>query len=155
MLVRRVSSFDARTMAELLNEIIVQGGTTAMSKALSRSEMSDWIDSNKAQSAWHLAESDEEKNGGELLGFQKIGPYEGLPQQACSIATFAKLGKTQLGIGSALFKATREAAVTLGYHWINATIRNYNEGGIAYYQSRGFEPYKRDDVSVFMRYNLR
>ncbi len=151
MLVRRATSLDARTMAELLNEIIAQGGTTAMSKALSRSEMSDWIDSNMAQSAWHLAESD----AGELLGFQKISPVEGLPQEACSIATFAKLGKTQLGIGSALFQATQKAAAALGFHWINATIRTYNEGGIAYYQSRGFEPYKRDDASVFMRYNLR
>ena len=138
-------------MAELLNEIIAEGGITAMATPLSRDEMSSWIGSNIAQSAWHLAES----ASGELLGFQKVGPYESLPEGACSIATFAKLGKTQLGIGSMLFKSTREAAATLGYLCIDATIRTYNQGGVAYYQSRGFEPYKRDDVSVSMRYNLQ
>ncbi len=150
MHIRRAALLDARIMAELLNEIISHGGTTAMQTPLSSGDMKAKIGSNKAQSAWHLAEND----AGELLGFQYVRPNPALPVEACDIATFARIGKTQLGIGSALFEATRNAASTLGYGWINATIRSYNEGGLAYYQSRGFEPYKRDGESVFMRYGL-
>ncbi|WP_343031999.1 hypothetical protein [Roseovarius bejariae] len=54
-----------------------------------------------------------------------------------------KLGTTGLGIGSRLFETTRAAARALGYQWINATIRAHNTGGLAYYQSRGFEEYAR------------
>ena len=150
MHIRRATLLDARAMAELLNEIISQGGTTAIQAPLTSNDMKAKIGSNAAQSAWSLAESDT----GELLGFQYIKPNLSLPEGACDIATFARVGRTQLGIGSALFEATRNAANTLGYSWINATIRSYNEGGLAYYQSRGFEPYKRDENSVFMRYNL-
>ena len=62
---------------------------------------------------------------------------------AAEIATFTKIGKTGLGIGSALFRATEKAARGLGYTWINANIRADNAGGLAYYQSRGFEDYGR------------
>jgi hypothetical protein len=31
----------------------------------------------------------------------------------------------------------------LGYAWINANIRADNEGGLIYYQSRGFRDYDR------------
>ncbi|MBU2980365.1 GNAT family N-acetyltransferase [Lentibacter algarum] len=151
MHIRRVTSHDARQLAELLNEIIAIGGTTAIKDPKSRDDMVSWIESNKANSAWFLAENDK----GEVLGFQKISPYHSLPDEACSIATFARVGKAQLGIGSALFEQTQKAARDLGFAWINATIKAENSGGIAYYQSRGFEPYKRDAERVSTRFNLR
>ena len=43
---------------------------------------------------------------------------------------------------SEFFVGPVEAARRLGYTWINATIRADNEGGLAYYQSRGFETYQ-------------
>ncbi|MBT8411372.1 MAG: GNAT family N-acetyltransferase, partial [Octadecabacter sp.] len=52
-------------------------------------------------------------------------------------------GRSGTGIGSALFEATKVAARQLGYVWINATIRADNEGGLAYYQSRGFRDWTR------------
>ena len=64
-----------------------------------------------------------------------------MPPQAANIATFVQIGQTGLGIGSALFDATRKAAKELGYVWINANIRADNEGGLIYYQSRGFQDY--------------
>jgi GNAT superfamily N-acetyltransferase len=90
-----------------------------------------------AQSAWHVA-TDESEN---VSGFQWIEPRDSLPDEACDIATFVQIGKTGLGIGSALFDATRKAAAQLGYTWINANIRADNEGGLIYYQSRGFRDY--------------
>ncbi|WP_338019733.1 GNAT family N-acetyltransferase [Sulfitobacter sp. PR48] len=64
-----------------------------------------------------------------------------MPPEAANIATFVQIGQTGLGIGSALFEATRTAARAMGYLWINANIRADNEGGLIYYQSRGFQDY--------------
>ena len=47
------------------------------------------------------------------------------------------------GIGSALFEQTKTAARDLGYAHIHAIIRADNRGGLAYYQSRGFEDFRR------------
>jgi GNAT superfamily N-acetyltransferase len=67
-----------------------------------------------------------------------------LPDAAANIATFVLPGRQQLGIGSALFTTTERAGRDLGYVWINATIRADNEGGLVYYQSRGFRIWKRE-----------
>jgi L-amino acid N-acyltransferase YncA len=129
---------DTKPMADLLNSIIRRGGTTAMTKLVSGSDLKDWAAYYAGQNAWFVAEADD----GELLGFQWVEPKPALPEDACDIATFTKVGRMRLGCGSALFQATRKAASNLGYKWINATIRSDNKGGLAYYQSRGFETYK-------------
>ncbi len=135
--VRRAGPLDARPMAELLNEIIAEGGTTALTKPVSAQDLRDWMESESHQSAWHIAEDEE----GDVLGFQLIKPEAYLPDEAVDIATFAKVGRVKMGIGSKLFEKTQEAARQLGYRWINANIRADNSGGLAYYQSRGFEDY--------------
>lgn len=75
------------------------------------------------------------------MGFQWIEQVDSLPPEAAEIASFVKIGKTGLGIGSALFRATEKAARALGYSWIRANIRADNPSGLIYYQSRGFEVY--------------
>ena len=135
--VRRAGVLDAGAMAELLNAIIAQGGTTAMTEPVTRDALAARIAAHPDRSAWHLAEDD----AGAVLGFQYIVPNDRLPPEACDIATFVQIGRTQLGIGSALFAATVAAARAMGYAWINATIRADNTGGLAYYRSRGFEDY--------------
>jgi len=137
--VRIAGQLDARPMADLLNEIIRQGGTTAFTKEVTRDTLLGWFAQAPDQSVWHVAED----ANGALLGFQSIEPKAKLPAEACDIATFVQVGQTGLGIGSKLFEATRKAAVAMGYDWINATIRADNSGGLAYYQSRGFEDYAR------------
>lgn len=135
--VRRATLADARQMAALLNEIIALGGTTAMTNPVSRAEMDAHLRCHPDAAAWHVAEDE----AGEILGFQWIAPHPALPDEAVDIATFAKVGRTGIGIGSALFRATEQAARDLGYRWINAAIRADNGGGLAYYQSRGFADY--------------
>ena len=135
--VRRAGPLDAGAMAELLNEGIVQGGTTAMTEEVTREDIAGRIGAPRA--IWHLAEDD----AGALLGFQWVEPLEGERGLVAEIATFARVGRTGLGIGSALFEATRAACVAEGYDWIRANIRADNSGGLAYYQSRGFEDYGR------------
>lgn len=135
---RRAGPLDARPMAELLNEIIEIGGTTAMTEPVSREDLLARMEADP-RSIWHVAEDP----AGEILGFQWIAPHPEHGAQVGQIATFAKHGKTGLGIGTKLFEATKEAARVAGYAWINADIRADNEGGLIYYQSRGFEDYGR------------
>ncbi|QFS84702.1 Putative phosphinothricin acetyltransferase YwnH [Roseivivax sp. THAF40] len=156
--VRRAGRLDLRQMAELLNEILRADGATAIPHPVTAADLGDWMDRHGAAAAWHVAEDD----AGAIPGFQYVEPHVDLPPEACSIATFTKPGRAGLGIGSALFEETRKAARALGYLWISARIRADNEGGLIYYQSRGFEVY--DGITgqrrahgpdqVLMRYDL-
>lgn len=135
--IRRAGLLDARAMADLLNTIIARGGTTAHTTPVTRDTLIGWMTRYSHGAAWHVAEDDT----GALLGFQFIEPHPDLPPDACDIATFVRIGQTGLGIGSRLFDKTQPAARVRRYAWINATIRTDNAGGLAYYQSRGFEDY--------------
>ena len=135
--VRPAMPLDTRSMAALLNEIIAIGGTTAIVRPVTGKDIAEWMAYAPDHSAWHVA-----LDGGEkVVGFQWISPSEQLPVEAAEIATFVHVGQTGLGIGSSLFKATASAAKALGYVWIRANIRADNEGGLTYYQSRGFRDY--------------
>lgn len=135
--VRPPIALDAPEMADLLNQIIAAGGTTAMTRPVNGQDLIDWQNEGGANAAWHVALDAREK----VVGLQWIGPNKELPPDACDIATFVQIGQTGLGIGSALFAKTATAARDLGYNWINANIRADNTGGLIYYQSRGFEDY--------------
>ena len=71
---RRAGPLDARPMAELLNEIIEVGGTTAMTEPVSREDLMRWMEADP-RSIWHVAEDP----AGEILGFQTSPPGELLP----------------------------------------------------------------------------
>ena len=139
---QRAAVSDCREMADLLNDIIIAGGTTALTDPVSPDDLRDWVLlSQPDDSACYLARDKTNL----LLGFQWIGPNAALPPGAVDIATFVRMGQTGLGIGSRLFDATRQAAEQLGYNWINATIRADNESGLIYYQSRGFRDWRFDE----------
>ncbi len=139
----RAGAVDARDMAELLNEIIKIGGTTAYQRQRSKDDMIEKMQSGGARSVWHVARDDR----GTLLGFQWVAPMSDDHPEAAIIASFVRVGATGLGIGSKLFDATRTAAAKEGFDWIDATIRADNESGLTYYQSRGFETYKTDPTA--------
>lgn len=136
--IRRAGRLDTQPMAELLNEIIALGGTTAMTDPVTGALLAGWMAADP-RAIWHLAEDDT----GRVLGFQYVEPHAELGAHVAQIATFARVGQTGLGIGSALFEATRVAARDAGYAWINAEIRADNASGLTYYQSRGFEDHGR------------
>lgn len=135
--VMSAGALHAREMADLLNEIIKLGGTTALTTEVTATDIMTKMNAEPGRSAWHIAETSK----GEVLGFQYLVPSDDLPAGAVDIATFVKAGKNGMGVGSALFEHTKTAARKLGYQWINANIRSDNESGLAYYRSRGFEPY--------------
>ncbi|MBD3665203.1 GNAT family N-acetyltransferase [Sulfitobacter aestuariivivens] len=137
IIVRQPMPIDTPEMASLLNDIIKEGGTTARTNPVTAKDMTTEIARKSDLSVWHVAFDAR----GALVGFQSVTPEDYLPPDAVDISTFVRVGRTGLGIGSALFEATRKAAKALGYSWINANIRADNEGGLIYYQSRGFEDY--------------
>ncbi|MCV3269986.1 GNAT family N-acetyltransferase [Roseobacter sinensis] len=139
--VRPAMTLDCASMAQLLNEIIQIGGTTALTRPVTGTDLAEWMQDEPDRSAWHVAVNAEEA----VVGFQWIAPNASLPEGAADIATFVQVGQTGLGIGSALFAATAKAAKLLGYRWINATIRADNTGGLTYYQSRGFRDWRFDE----------
>lgn len=140
--VRPAMNLDSGSMAKLLNAIIEKGGTTALTRPVTAGDLTEWMSSAPGRSAWHVAVDEAE----EVVGFQWIAPHSLLPPQSVDIATFVQIGQSGLGIGSALFAATAKAAKALGYVWINATIRADNEGGLTYYQSRGFRDWHFDEA---------
>ncbi|SHH01000.1 GNAT family N-acetyltransferase [Cognatishimia maritima] len=135
--VRPAGALDCRGMADLLNDVIKIGGTTAYVTPFSTEMMKAKV--KEPGTVWHVAETD----AGEIVGFQWLERNPDLDKNSMSIATFTKVGATGLGIGSKLFDVTRKAAIDLGYTYIHAIIRADNDSGLTYYQSRGFEDVQR------------
>ncbi len=133
MIVRSGRSSDGQAMIEILQEIVDIGGTTAFEGTVPATFLEGHLSGTKSGSAVHVAEAD-----GNVIGFQYIEPHPSGTEGLAQIATFAKVGGTQRGIGSALFVKTRVAALALGYDTIDATIRADNAGGLAYYARMGF-----------------
>lgn len=140
VIVRAASQADARAVADLLTTVLADADTSTIQGPVSAKTIRQWMSSAPDRASWILAED----TIGAILGLQWIEPHVNLPPEAADIATFVLPGRQQLGIGSALFTATARAARALGYGWINATIRADNDGGLTYYQSRGFRVWSRE-----------
>ena len=133
--VRAVTLGDAVALAELLNAIIAQGGTTALEEPFTPERLADAYLTGPAVLGCFVAV---DPDTGQLLGFQTLGRYPNLPDDVGDIGTFARIDGKQRGVGSALFAATCARAEALGHSAINATIRADNKGGLAFYAKLGF-----------------
>lgn len=136
--IRPYQSGDAAQMAELLNEIIAVGGTTAYLTPLSTSELEAKISGGGERARWNIAVDQVDR----IVGFQWAEPYPQLPPEAASIATFVRIGVVGAGIGSKLFAVTCAQTRALGFEWINASIRSDNDSGLSYYSKMGFQDWK-------------
>ena len=137
LLVRPTVRADAPALADLLNEIIAAGGTTAYETPFTPEAFADaHIDGAGVITSMIAEDGDGRPMGFQiLLASDKLGPGWG------DIGTFARRGSATRGIGSALFAATRAAAVAAGLKTINATIRADNTGGLTFYARMGFVDY--------------
>jgi GNAT superfamily N-acetyltransferase len=132
--VRPTVRADAEALADLLNEIITAGGTTAYQVPFTPEGFAEaHIDGSAVLTSVVAHDGD-----GVPMGFQILLRDERLPEGWGDIGTFARRGMTTRGIGSALFAATRAAAKRLGLVGINATIRADNVGGLTFYGKQGF-----------------
>nr|WP_298898476.1 GNAT family N-acetyltransferase [uncultured Altererythrobacter sp.] len=133
--VRPVDSADAPELAQLINQIIAAGGTTAIEEPFTAEALdSAYLTGADVQCCYVAV--DEADNS--LQGFQTLVRNPSLPEGVGDIATFARIDGKQKGVGTALFEETRKAAERLGNSQINATIRADNVGAIGFYSKMGF-----------------
>lgn len=135
--IRTTVRADAPALADLLNEIIAAGGTTAYETPFTPDAFAAaHIDGPGVITSFLAEDGDGRKMGFQiLLRSAKLGAGWG------DIGTFALRGSTTRGIGSALFAATCRAALEAGLTTINATIRADNAGGLRFYSKMGFVDY--------------
>ena len=135
IVVRPAHVEDAAEMAALLNAIIARGGTTAYEDPFTPERISELYLSEPPAICCFVAV---DEPTGVIEGFQVLGRYSVLPDDIGDIGTFARVGGTQRGVGTALFAATCDEARRRGLAGINATIRADNSGGLAFYSRMGF-----------------
>jgi len=131
---RPVRESDAAELADLLNAIIARGGTTALETPFTPQALAEAYLTGPGVICCFVAEGPD----GQLAGFQMLVRDPDLPDGFGDIGTFARVGGTQRGVGTALFTATAEHARRIGLEGINATIRADNTGGLAFYGRMGF-----------------
>lgn len=134
--IRRARREDAPALAELLNAIIARGGTTALEELYSPEDLADAYLVGPDVICCFVAV---DAKTGTTEGFQTLGRDPSLPEGWGDIGTFARVGGTQRGIGTALFAATMEEARRQNLNGINATIRADNTGGLIFYSRMGFQ----------------
>jgi L-amino acid N-acyltransferase YncA len=126
---RRPTPADAQAMADLLNEIIAIGGTTAHQQPKTTADIrQDYIDGTDVRTTI-LAEDQ-----GRILGFQSIILYH----DEMHVGTFVQPGLQARGLGGAMFAETCAQARVAGLTTICAAIRADNIPGLAYYARIGF-----------------
>ena len=131
---------DAAALADILNEIIRSGGTTAHQSEFTPDRLARHYIEREGIISCTVAELN-----GEVAGFQALmwPDEEGqpFPDGWAIIATFVDEKAAGNGVGRTLFKGTQVAAASEGVKTIDATIRADNAGGLAYYNSLGFADY--------------
>ena len=137
--VRAAVGSDAGPLAEILDEIIRAGGTTAHETPFSAARFADSYLYGADALACFVAE---DPASGAPAGFQALGRHHELPEGWADIGTFARMRPKLPGVGTALFAATRVRARELGLVAINAAIRADNYGGLAFYEKLGFATFR-------------
>ncbi len=133
--IRPAAPEDAAELADLINEIIAIGGTTAwQTKFTPETFVEHYIAGPDCLSCF-VAQTDR------LYGFQALGRNKELPADWGDIDSFARTQPKLPGVGAALFAATKLKARELGLVTINAQIRADNESGLGFYSKMGFVDY--------------
>ncbi len=138
-MIRQATLDDVPGMVALINRIIAKGGTTAHEKPYDAARFARTYLTDDSAIACFVAHA-----GDDLLGFQVLGYWPGLPDGWVDIGTFVDEAARGTGTAAALFAATRALCLARGDVAINATIRADNGGGLAYYAKCGFRDYASD-----------
>ena len=129
MLIRKATAADARAMADLLNQIIAIGGTTAHQHPKTVDEIEQHYIVGPDCITCVVALSDHT-----LIGWQAIGWWQG----EAHIGTFVVPNGQARGVGAQMFSQTLVFAQQAGLRDIHAAIRADNVPGLAYYARIGF-----------------
>jgi L-amino acid N-acyltransferase YncA len=129
MLIRKATVADAPAMADLLNQIIAIGGTTAHQHPKTAGEIQENYITGPDCITCVVALSDDT-----LVGWQAIGWWQG----EAHIGTFVTPNGQARGMGAQMFAQTLVLARQAGLRDIHAAIRADNVPGLAYYARIGF-----------------
>ncbi|KJF73987.1 GNAT family N-acetyltransferase [Agrobacterium arsenijevicii] len=152
MKIRPAKVGDAAGMAAVQNEIFSAGLRKAPTDVATVLE-------NYIQHADRIECSVAEDEDGRILGFQSLryaqadNPY-GVAEGWGIIGTHVSPHAARRGVGSALFAATRQAAVDRGLKNIDASIGADNALGQSYYEAMGFSTYRQPEGLVCKVYRL-
>ena len=120
-------------MADLLNEIIALGGTTAHQSPTS-------VEAVRPIAGLELLAAMVAEDQGRVIGWQSVEMW----QAEAHGGTFVQPGTQAKGVGAAMFAMTREVVRLAGVRAIIASIRADNVPGLAYYGRMGFVEFARD-----------
>jgi L-amino acid N-acyltransferase YncA len=133
--VRLSTAEDAEGMAQVLNEIIAIGGTTAHENPKPVAAVrKGYIDGADVLSSV-VAEEE-----GRIVGWQSVEHWQG----EAHIGTFVQPGLQARGVGAGLFALTCETLRAKGVREIVASIRADNVPGLAYYARIGFVDFAQE-----------
>lgn len=133
--IRPAARADAAELADLINEIIAIGGTTAWETKFTPDFFVEHYIAGEDCLSCFVAQEDR------LYGFQALGRSKELPADWGDIGSFARTRPKMPGVGAALFAATKARARELGLVAINAQIRADNKPGLGFYAKMGFVDY--------------
>ncbi len=133
--IRPATPDDAAELADLINEIIAIGGTTAWQTKFTPASFVEHYIAGPDCLSCVVAEADR------LYGFQGLSRSKTLPANWADIGSFARVAPKLPGVGAALFAATKTKARELGLVAINAQIRADNKPGLGFYSKMGFVDY--------------
>ena len=140
----RIAGFnDMIEMSNLLNDIIIEGGSTLQNRIFTAMEFEKYFFKNRFAICSHVAVQGESIIGFQFLewsdpnwsGIDKLPPNWGL------IATYISKTYRRLGAGKKLFGATKSYASKIKMCSINAIIRAINKEAIKFYNSIDFYEY--------------
>ena len=141
--VRVADPTDINQMFNLLNDIIIEGGSTLRDRIFTEMEFEKYYIKNRFAICSHVA-----FQGDSIIGFQFLewsdpnwSGIDKLPSNWGLIATYISKNARRLGAGTKLFGATKSYASKTRMCSINATISSFNRGAIKFYDSLGFYKY--------------
>jgi L-amino acid N-acyltransferase YncA len=129
MIIRTAVPEDAAQMADILNQIIAIGGTTAHESPKTTDAVREGYVTGPEVLSSVVAEV-----GGQVIGWQSVEFWEGDPH----IGSFVRPGVQAKGAGQAMFALTCDILRQRGTGYIIAHIRADNAPGLAYYARIGF-----------------
>ncbi len=135
MIIRDATPDDAIQMADLINQVIAIGGTTAHQHALTPEVIRHYNIDGPECHACVLAEV-----AGQVTGWQSLARW----MDGDHIGTFVRPGLQTKGTGRAMFARTLTHAMRRGLPSIHAWIRADNVAGLAFYGRLGFVDYGGD-----------
>ncbi|KQM37775.1 GNAT family N-acetyltransferase [Sphingomonas sp. Leaf10] len=150
---RTASLDDAAAMSQVLREIIAH---TGRERPNDEAFVTQQYIANPASIRCTVAIDNE----GVVLGFQlliraEVGNRYDVPAGWGIIGTHISPRAHRQGVGSALFRSSRDAAEQVGMEKIDAYIGADNPSGLRYYEAMGFQTYRSPEGIVQKVYTVQ